>query len=406
MRTPEALSVVTPGASAASPAASMHHAGVLPHRANSVSQKNNEFTSSPSFCKLLQFDLNGHNVADVRSLAHEARRLHLVGDTLNAEKQLREALARFQAVLSPTHAETVAVAYNLATLYAEQDRFNDVHAVVDGILEKHVQRWGLFHHTTISQIVRIIGLLGSWGRRDEAKGLSDRLESFLGLETVSQTSSELGSWNTARGLAAPHTEQITRTNNLNSLQDRFIAPPTATELSALEELFNRLIEDHNHTPKKINPQILLTFCAIYGRCRLADTNERAVSILGRVRRLVDTILSTRSNVTVPIFNACADVAKLYILNHDIQTGEDLFQKVAYVAEVTLPADDRAVIQLSIRIGLMYQAHHLWWMAKPWFERALSRSMAVNGLTSAVTKKIEQALENERYAESVLDSWSN
>jgi hypothetical protein len=40
---------------------------------------------------------------------------------------------------------------------------------------------------------------------------------------------------------------------------------------------------------------------------------------------------------------------------------------------------------------------MWAYAQPWFERALAASMTANGLECAMTKRLEDALENQHYA---------
>ena len=82
-------------------------------------------------------------MAEIEAIRREAYRLESEGQSLSAEKKYREALAGFKNVLSPTHKDTVAIAYQLASFYANHGCMVNADLVLNWIGEKHVERWAV-----------------------------------------------------------------------------------------------------------------------------------------------------------------------------------------------------------------------------------------------------------------------
>ncbi|KAI9786683.1 MAG: hypothetical protein M1839_006234 [Geoglossum umbratile] len=67
------------------------------------------------------------------------------------------------------------------------------------------------------------------------------------------------------------------------------------------------------------------------------------------------------------------------------------------AEHAFGVDRGTTIELPIRIGKFYQRENQWSNARPWFDSALAAPMTCNGLEGTMAKRLEGALEKQRYS---------
>jgi hypothetical protein len=92
-------------------------------------------TPFPNYLTLLW---RGNRVEDILNIIEEADGYEKALDMTLAEEKYREALSEYQRLLSPTHHDTLELAYRLARFYAQQDRMMQADEVLDWMNRKIV----------------------------------------------------------------------------------------------------------------------------------------------------------------------------------------------------------------------------------------------------------------------------
>ncbi|KAI9851900.1 MAG: hypothetical protein M1824_002450 [Vezdaea acicularis] len=403
-----------------------HHVSQSPrnvHSPNGSDVLAGRWTPAPSSGKsqlhFLQSNWNGHTLAEIEAIKREAHRLDCERDDENAEKRYREALAGFENLLSPTHENTNAVAYQLSIFYAEHDRMDDADLVLNWMGEKHVERWGLDHQKTMTHFLRVAELFNSWSRNDEAIAflyrVLDAWDKHISVSTSDNTTLNRKPPQVAQPqVASPQitvrqseprdmTRAFTETDNPTRVdyQLGLAKAHITTKDKTTEPLLLRLIEQCKKYPGKLNSQILQARCELVNLYQQLEDDEKVANALEQARKDLEMILESTVKKTEPLLEACVKIVKLHVKNDYCQAAENMFQRIGGEAEDTLGTDHEATIRILIRIGKFYQGENMWTNAQPWFERALAASMTANGLEDAMTKRLEAALENQHYTVTAL-----
>ncbi|KAH0541616.1 hypothetical protein FGG08_003906 [Glutinoglossum americanum] len=368
--------------------------------------------------RFLRLTWNGQTLEALKALRNSAHELDREGDFQNAEGKLREVLAGFENLLSPTHEDTNAVAYELATLYAGHDRMNDADLVLNWMGENHVERWGPNHRKTQTHFLRVVDLFNSWSRSNDAMTflyrVLDALDKHDSVGTRRNNTSNFDSPLVAQAhVGPPHiaaqqpgpeyvasavagTDDPARVDyQLGLARSR-----TAAFDEAAEPLLLSLIEQCDKYPERLNSQILQARCALLDLYQRLGDDERVASGLDQAKEVLEKILPSTKK-TKHFLEACIKVAELHVKNDYCQSAEDMFQTIGCEVEDTFGIDHENTIELLICIGKIFQRQNQWDNARPWFERALAASMTRNGLQSTMTKRLEAALENQRYSVTAL-----
>ncbi|KAF4625886.1 hypothetical protein G7Y89_g12275 [Cudoniella acicularis] len=122
---------------------------------------------------------NGHSKTDFDAVYHEAQELERLARIEDAENKFREALTGFENLFSATHEDTIAVAYRLASFYAQNDRMKDADAVLDWMTEKHIERFGDRCLETIEHLLHVVEMFRNWSRNEDAKAFLSRMLDVL-----------------------------------------------------------------------------------------------------------------------------------------------------------------------------------------------------------------------------------
>lgn len=399
------------------------HMAPSPYEVQSLEQRTASFeiwtpptpSNRESRLQFLKLTWNNYTLTEIEALRCEAHRLDSEGDILKAEKKLREALAGFEHILSATHKETNAVAYQLADFYANHGDMDNADLVLNWIGEKHMDRWGREHVRSVMHYLKVAELFGSWSRHNDAlvflyriqniwdksepvDGISDILHD---LELPRTTRFQGGSMReAAHGLGAEETSSTfaetddpTRVNFQLSLANARITSgdPTAESLLLL------LINQYEKYPERLGSQIMQAKCDLVGLYRRMEDQEKLAYALLHVQEALDRILDSAVERNDLLWKVCIRAAKLHLEENFHRAAEDMFQRIGSEAEDAHGMDDKATINILIDIGKVYQSTNMWSYARQWFERALAASMTAYGLESKTTKRLEIALENRKYS---------
>ncbi len=367
---------------------------------------------------------NNHTLADFETIGRQARQHESEVETDMAEEMYREALAGFENILSPTHEHTKALAYQLASFYANCNRMGDADQVLNWIIEKHVGRWGVNHENTMEQFLLISRLYNGWSRNDEALSILYRVLDAWDEQAwgnfdhespmrpgVSQTMKPpravlrrdvqpQGSNQTSRECA--ETDDPLRVDYQLGLVNTRLASGDDTA----ENILLLLIDQCESHQQKLSLQILRARCTLVNLYRRQGFDEKYSLALEKAREAVDKTLTSNTEKTQGLLQACTEVGKLYLQEQGDEPAEDIFQNIAAEAEDAFQMDRSPAIAIFIHIGKIYQNENNWSKAGPWFERALAASMAANGLDGPMTKALDAALEDRHYSSTCLTSKGN
>jgi tetratricopeptide (TPR) repeat protein len=369
---------------------------------------------SPSQTQLgfLNVTWNGQSLAAVKDIIQDAQSHERKGEPEDAERRYREALAALENLLSPTHEDTNMVGYQLASFYATHDRMDEADSVLNWMTEKHVERWGFFHSKTHSHFHRILDMLNDWSRGDTATAFAYRV-----LDRWDQNANDLPITNRNQKDA---TIAIGRTSDDDDLDDDLDDALAETDDPAradyqvkiantraerndgsAERLFLQLAEQCQKYPTKLEMHILRIKSSLVQLYQQREDESKTSLALGEVRDAIHAILASSSEKTGDMMKACIDAIALCFKDEDQQSAKYLYQDVSDKAEEVFGSDDDVAISLLIHIGKVYQNENKWSKAQPWFERALSASMSQN-IYSTMTKRLEKALENQRYSIETIE----
>lgn len=367
-------------------------------------------TSKPEL-GFLQLTWNGHSLPDIEATKIDAHRLDCEGDVESAERRYREALAGFEHLLSPTHGDTSAVAYQLAGFYAGNERMDDADKVLNWMSEKHMERWGMAHENTLTHFLRVAELFDQWNRTDDATTFLYRLLDALDKGEYNKPRPPRVNRNRKEPSGAaptqPKTVDVTRAFAETDDPVRVDYQLGLVEAQAIrndelvEPLLARLVEQSEKYPDKLSEQILQARIALVKLFKRREDEEGVRIALEKAEAALKTVLASALTKTERLLKAGIGVATLHVGRTGPNIAEEMFQILGDKAEEWFGTDDKSTIRLLICIGKVYQEENMWSNAEPWFERALSASMTANGLESIMTQRLEKALESQRYTMEAL-----
>ncbi len=88
---------------------------------------------------------------------------------------LRSVVAGFHDLLTPTHNTTIAAGYELAQLLVRHDNMEEANSILEWIGSSCVEKYGLRNERTIVHYIKVVDLLRSWSRDEDAKVLIHKI---------------------------------------------------------------------------------------------------------------------------------------------------------------------------------------------------------------------------------------
>ncbi|KAK0106080.1 hypothetical protein ONS95_004585 [Cadophora gregata] len=381
-----------------------------PHNALSpqISFKNTKMwtpTLCPSTPQLNSFRItsNGHTRAELVSMQREAQELDQQGRSEEAENKLLEALSGLEQVLSPTHEDTNAVAYQLATFYTYHNRINDADKVLGWMSENHVRRWGLKDEKTTAHVLHVVDLLNSWFRPEDALTFLYRATEVWENPDGRQEKGGSASGNSRNRSGNPQSRlsDVFRMadDNPSALDSRLGSAKAHVNAKdeSIEPILLSLISQCEKSPGTLAVKNIRARCELIQLYQNLQREEDRIASLTRAREFLADIWKSDSEKSKELMEASVDVAKLLVQAGKAADAKDVLRSVEQEAVDSFGPDDDRTIWLLMRIGVMYQNEHDWDEAEPRFEQALAASMTQHGLEDGLTKTLESALEKRHYS---------
>ena len=368
---------------------------------------------SPSMSRL-RLIWSGRTRADIANIHRVAHELDSSGNFEAAEGKFRAALDGFQHILGTTHHETTNVAYQLISFYAKYDQMSKAIAVIDWMCDKHIEQWGIDHKNTVDHVIRVIDMLRSWSHTEDAITLAYQL----------LDASERSDDNTA---PATHCHRKTLSVMTSERRSRIVDTINAFDLTDEPGLIDNQIGiamAHIETRDEVGESLVLS---LISHCKqhpqkLAVQLLRTRSVLaklylteGKTGKLEDVLEQAETEATLQLaldsgpkkskalLKTAIELAELFVKAERYESAKAMFLQIVPVMEDTFGEDGNETVRFLISIGMIYQQAQMWTAAQPYFEQALAASITYSGLECDRTKRLEAALENERYEMEIITS---
>lgn len=350
---------------------------------------------------------------DIDTLQREAHELACQGKNVEAERKFREALVGLENLLPPTHEDTNAVAYHLASFYAQHGRMREADGVLSRVGEQHLDRWGITHKKTRTHIHRVAELFHSWDRQPDAIAFLCRAFSYYDRlfstpDTGRTTSGSIQSSplivqrpnETLRIQSAEPAEPDHELEGSNEMEAE--QPPTELAIK-VEELDGSsllsLIDQCEKCPEQLGEETLQAYRTVINCCQAQENKHMLPVALERSALAFGKIFDSYDRKAKVVLDSAVELASAHLVSGNDEVAADMFLRIESEAVESPGPDNHATIGILVDIGKLYQDQKGWSDACPWFEHALAASITASGLESKDTKRLEAALENERYETS-------
>jgi hypothetical protein len=326
-------------------------------------------TSQASRTNQLATRWKNYTRTDIDILRREAQELASQGKIVEAERKFREALVGLENLLPPTHEDTNAVAYQLATFYAQHGRMKEADGVLNRVGEQHLDRWGINHKKTRTHIHRVADLFHSWNRQPDAIAFLCRAFSYYDrlFSTSDRGGSSLGSFESSLGTGRTFPIQPLRIQSADPAEsnhefegtnEKEVEKPSTELTIKVEEADGpsllSLIEKCEKYPEHLGEETLQAHCTVIYCCR-AQQNEHMLPLaLERSATAFWKILDSYEKKAKIVLDAAVGLAKAHLTSGNRDVAEDMFLRIEEEAVESLGPDDHATIAILIDIGKFFQ----------------------------------------------------
>jgi tetratricopeptide (TPR) repeat protein len=162
------------------------------------------------------------------------------------------------------------------------------------------------------------------------------------------------------------------------------------------QLFTSLIQRCEENPEKLGAQLLQARATLVEHYQKIGETAKAEQALDQAAESFWTVIRLCDTKKHSVLEAAISLSKLHVEASRYDAAENMFQKVASEAEIAFGTDDDCTIDILIAIGVFYQEQGRWQDAQEYFEQALSLAMVAYGVESEPTRRLEMALERQRY----------
>ncbi len=349
---------------------------------------------------------NGKTKADVEALQEEAHILDDLGKFEDAERKFREALDGLQHLLSPTHEITNAWAYTFATFYAKHGHMHDAELVLNWMYEKHIERWGIRHDKTAMVLLQIVETYHSWSRTEDAillmRQVMEKHQEVFGTEGLSLSSVHQHRHNPIVTLAqpsgSPRSPEASHSSDLSFMNRQLSLVNTQTKMKdeTAEPLLQSMINQCKKNPDEFGTQWLKAQAALVRLYKSLAFEDKVTFALEQATAAFSTVIKLEHKKAFSILEAATEIAELYVGAGQWKIAETMFSEIQLIAVDWFGFDAEDTIRMLISIGMFYQAQQRWVDARPRFEQAYCASLTATGQASDQSKRLESALETERY----------
>ncbi|KAF2786480.1 hypothetical protein K505DRAFT_289676, partial [Melanomma pulvis-pyrius CBS 109.77] len=355
---------------------------------------------------------NGRNRANLLEVLEMARDSSREGHLDRAEAEFMEALEGHRYLLTPTHEETVKIAYELANFYAEQQRVRETDEVLERISEDFIERWGVEHKKTYQHGLDMVDLLKNWNREIDALAILSHVQDAYERaheEPPRRGRAQLGK-NTVFRAESPATRLQNIRNDMSdspssSRIDHGIGAArayVATGEPVVEELIKKIedicVRDAGMFAKQAL-QARAELLKLYNK--LNATVEHVDTFVG-TRQLWDMCWDEfsweREKISsLDFLEASMEVAAALLVGGFGDSSWSMFRKIEDKAVKLFGFDDERTIWTVISVGLIYQSAKGWDEARPWFEQALSAALSAYDEEDGMVKSLESAMDKRHFS---------
>lgn len=323
-----------------------------------------------------------------------------------------QTLRGYEVLLTPTHEDTVEVAYELAEFYARNDRMDDADSVIEWIGDKHLERWPPGHKKMRMHLIRVADMLHGWSRVDDAVSIISRAANmfeksfqshFTDLTMFSgQHNSRLHSIRDEHRKSVhfaggdPPTQEDEDTSTRIDYAVLLAMVRARAEDDEAEACLLSLLDQCEKQPGRLSVQILEARGALVDLYKLLDKPDSVDKALSQIGNSFWAVFNSEAKKTPLLFETAIEVVSLLVKANRYSEAEPLFAKVELDVVQAFGDDNEFTISILIQIGKLFQAEKRWQDARPRFEQALAASMTAYGLESTMTKRLEDVLEKKTY----------
>lgn len=461
MNTPEGVRYKTPDASVASPKTALvtspaEAPPLSPSQApspspshisivSSSSKASDECVSGSSEASLTDGKLwEGLTRSDLLAMSDSAR-VHIEHHNPEAAGNLLlKVLAGYRHILGPAHEDVAEAAYAVAKLFAETGRIAEAVEIIEDTTREHVERLDSEHKRTQQHVLRTFELLRSCNQQVDALGLLARSKELL--QTIpSQTCCRLlrsharepnskdrapgSSGNTAQMTIDNLWDLVKENSSPANLDFALLAarPHVAAGNEAVEKLLRAVILRCSPRGAVLDIKRLKAkaeLINLYMNLATIDHNNRDYVGLF-IRFEVDFEVDFEGDFEGDFEVTCArhnesgwdssqtleliEIGMQLAVNmlkggHGFKASK-MFRIVEEKSATLFGASVGRTIWILISIGLSYQEHTTWEKARPWFQRALGRVIALWGHMDGLAMALQHALKRQHFSGLSGESWA-
>lgn len=389
------------------------HAPPFPVSTTSFSWQKTMPTSRPLLSSP-QLPTTQDSLQDIKSKRSSASRLLRYGKVEHAIERLRVVVSGFETLLSPTHQLTVETSYELAELLGSHDNMGEANALLDWLGSELVYGHGLRSERTILHYVKVVKLLRSWSRDEDARLLIYKIADV---------------WDRGHPCPAPKIPGLRSENTVlgsipkTDIKKVFREPVDESDADVQLQLLEMLLSSTNDLSSELEEEltIITSYCengqmtpqTIHARHCLSrfyasrNMKEKAMQVLDAVIPALEQALDFDDSdpPSSHLLQHCRAIAfDYYDLDHQVKCEDILELTAASLEQYTHPhgpVPQTTAVDFPVATGLVWQKRYSWELAEPWFERALLNSIKSLGKSHEKTVMLEETLE-ERSPPFTLD----
>jgi hypothetical protein len=166
-------------------------------------------------------------------------------------------------------------------------------------------------------------------------------------------------------------------------------------------MLKELISQWNNHSEALLVQAFEARCALVGYYNKLGRKTRWVQFWQKPARYFWATFDSPRERPLSLLQSTCNIAFAHVEAGLDETAKDLLAEIASITEDTFGLDDGYTVSILIGIGTFYQRKRRWNDARHYYEHALARSITATGPASAQSRKLETALENERYVAILL-----
>ncbi|KAI7773762.1 hypothetical protein LA080_009900 [Diaporthe eres] len=356
----------------------------LPFATTSFSWQKTKPTAS-SLLQSLQLSTTQRSLQDLKSKRSSALILVQEGKFEHAIDRFRVVVSGFETLLSATHQLTVEVSYELVELLAHQDDMAEANSILDWLGSELVSRHGLQSERTILHYVKVVKLLRSWSRDEDARLLLYKIANV---------------WD------KDHPSDIKKV---------FREPMDESDADVQLHLVGMLLSSTNDLSSELEDELrrITSYCergqmrsqtihACHCLSRFYATRnmkEKAIEVLDAAIPALEQALSFDESgpPSSRLLQHCREIAFAYYDLDDLVKCEDILELTAGGLERYIhphgPVPQMTAVNFPFATGIILQKRYSWELAEPWFERALLNAIKLLGKSHERTAMLEKALED-------------